>query len=287
MEFWFEVVAKIATYAALLTLLGGLGLRWLLLPQVHTHGPVTSDLNANAGAAVDRFIVRCAVGLVAALLLRAVAHTVAAFGMSDAWTLENLTLIALESEWGGQWQRQVLAAIALAAVAAAGLRSLAGRGATAAAALVVCFLLPGLGHAAGETDRVIVHGVHLVAGGLWLGTLLATVAIASPAVRTMRPALLKAFAPVAMIGFATLAATGAFAAWTYLGPLSNLWTTTYGRLLGLKLFFVFDALVLGGINWWRMHRLDRPPLENAAIAEAAIAVCIVAVTGWLTETGHP
>ena len=146
---------------------------------------------------------------------------------------------------------------------------------------------PRLGHAAGETDRLIVHGAHMLAGGLWLGTLLSTVVVPSAAVRELRPALLKAFAPLAMIGFATLAATGAFAAWTYLGALSNLWTTTYGRLLGFKLLLVLDALTLGGLNWWRMHRLGLPPLTGAAIAEAVVAVGIVIVTGWLTETEHP
>jgi putative copper export protein len=287
MEFWFEVAAKIATYAAVLMLVGGLGLRWLLLPQVDVAGQVTPAFKAAAASAVDQFVRRCAVALVVALLFRAVAHTTAAFGLADAWSVENVTLIAFESQWGGEWRQQIVAALALAVAAALGVRAHAGRVATIVVTLVVCFLLPRLGHAAGETDRLIVHGAHIVAGGLWLGTLVATILATSLPFRELRPALLKAFAPVAMIGFATLAATGAFAAWTYLGPLSNLWTTTYGRLLGIKLLLVISALTLGGINWWRMHRLGRPPLEAAAILETAVAVGIVVLTGWLTETGHP
>ena len=287
MEFWFEVAAKIATYAAVLMLVGGLGFRWLLLPQVEVGGEVTSDLPAAAASVADRVVRGCAAGLVVALLFRALAHTIAAFGLASAWSIENITVIAFESQWGGEWRQQMLGALALAVTAALGVSAKAGRVATVALALAVCFLLPRLGHAAGETDRLIVHGVHMIAGGLWLGTLLTAVVVTSGSLGDLRPALLKAFAPVAMIGFAALAATGAFAAWTYLGPLSNLWTTTYGRLLGIKLLLVIDALTLGGINWWRMHRLGRPPLEAAAIVEAAVAVAIVIVTGWLTETGHP
>ncbi len=299
MEFWFEVAAKIATYAAMLLLIGGLGLRWLLLPLVEARAQLAqlpgapprpasaAGIVADAAAAADRLVLRCAVILIVALLLRVLAHTIAAFGLTDAWTFENLRLIALESQWGLQWQQQAMAAVAVAIAALVGLTQPAGRYATIAAAVVLCFLLPRLGHAAGETDRVLVHGFHIIAGGLWVGTLAAVVTSTSPSVQQLRPSLLNAFAPVAMTCVAMLVASGAFAVWTYLGPVSNLWTTPYGRLLAVKLFMVFDALTLGGLNWRRMHRRNRPPEKAFAIAETILAAAIVIVTGWLTETGHP
>lgn len=296
MELWFEVAAKIVTYAAILLLLGGLGMRWLLLPIVRTKAethawpakPVATDAAIpGAAAAADRLILRCAATLVVALLFRVFAHTVAAFGLGDAWSVENLRLIALESQWGLQWQQQLMGAVALSIAAWLGLTHRAGRYATIVAAAAVCFLLPRLGHAAGEPDRVLVHGFHIMAGGLWLGTLAVMVTSRSTFVDQLRASLLNAFAPVAMTCVALLVASGGFSAWTYLGPVSNLWTTPYGRLLALKLFMVLDALALGGLNFWRMHQRNQPPAGHFAIAETVLAAAIVIVTGWLTETSHP
>jgi putative copper export protein len=301
-ELWLEVGAKLVVYGALLMLLGALGLRWLLLPRL---APAFADLGAgrtpaHGGAAAseraaldearrtaDRLVLRCAIVLLVGLLLRAVAHTVAAFGVADGLSPENLTLIAIESQWGERWRLQALAALVLVATAVLGLSQPPARIVSGAVALLLCFLVPGLGHAAGEPDRVAIHGIHIVAGGLWLGTLATVVTSRAAAVQRVRPRLLEAFAPVAMTCVALLAATGAFAAWTYLGPVSNLWTTEYGRLLGVKLIVVLDALALGGINWFFIHRRRQPPPAGVAVAEVVCAAAIVLLTAWLTETGHP
>lgn len=300
-EFWLEVGAKLLTYGALLMLLGGLGLRWLLLSRLvpapgfdgtipaPIHGGATAE-PATVGAgrdAADRLAFRCAVVVFVGLVLRAVAHTVAAFGVADGWSWDNFTLIAIESQWGVQWQRQALAALVLVGATLLGLGQPLGRVLTVGVALVLCFLIPGLGHAAGEPDRVAIHGIHIVAAGLWLGTLASVVTSRSEAIQRLRPRLLEAFAPVAMTCVSLLAATGAFAAWTYLGPVSNLWTTEYGGLLAVKLFLVLDALTLGAVNWLFIHRRHQPPPAGMPVAEVACAAAILLLTAWLTETGHP
>lgn len=293
MEFWLEVGAKLLMYGALLLLVGALGLRWLLLPRVIPAidmlpaGAPARASGDEAAAAVDRITLRAAVVLALALLLRAVAHTVAAFGMTEALSWENLTLIALESQWGLQWQQQMLVALALVGAATVGLAHPAGRIVTIAAALAMCVMVPLLGHAAGETGRVLIHSMHVLAGGLWLGTLAAIVTARAASIRQLRPQLLRAFAPLAMTSVAFLAATGAVATWSYLGPITNLWSTTYGRLLGVKLLLVLDALAIGGINWIQIHKRGRSPNPALALSEVVLAAAIVVATAWLTETGHP
>lgn len=293
MDAWVEIPPKFLAYAALLLGLGGVCVRWLLLPRALRLTPEElaaaaggDALATSAGAAVDRVVLASAATLVAAQLLRAVAHTVAAFGMADAWNWENLSLIALESQWGLAWQQQTMVAAAFAGAAALGRAQAVGRAAAAAAAMGMCVAMPGLGHAAGEPVRVAVHAAHILAGGCWLGAL-AVVAVSGAPLRPLRPRLLQAFAPVAAGSVALLVATGGLAAWTYLGPITNLWETLYGRILGVKGLLVVDALTLGALNWNRIHRQRQAPLPGIVAAEVAVSVAIVGLTAWLTETGHP
>ena len=82
--------------------------------------------------------------------------------------------------------------------------------------------------------------------------------------------MLSQFSPVAFTGSTLLLLTGATAAWWYLGELSNLWTTSYGRLLLLKLFLVAAAAACGFVNWQALRRpstsTDRGALAGCSSA---------------------
>ena len=170
-------------------------------------------------------------------------------------------------------------------------------------AVALCYLLPLLGHAAGQPGRVLLHGSHILAAGIWIGTLTAmSVAVArsrsgaSTGSSVMMPArrreMLSHFSPVAFTGATLLLLTGATAAWSYLGELSNLWTTTYGRLLLLKLFLVADVAVCGFVNWQALRRPvtstgSRRARRLLVGLEIVLAASVVIVTAFLTETEHP
>lgn len=285
MEFWLEVVAKAVTYAAALLVVGTAGHRWVLLPQA-TDGFSSRQRQALAADA-DRILRWSAGMLVVGLTLRVFAHTAAAFGFEDAWRWENVRLIAVESRWGASWQRQFAVAVLLLLAAITTSAFPHARPAAGIASIAFCFVTPLLGHASGETSAVAVHGFHVLAAGGWVGTLGCVMLAGSDVSRALRPALLRAFAPLAMAGVGLLLATGAVAAWTYVGVPSNLWTTEYGRLLSLKLMGVALVLGLGGANWWRLHRRARLPREGVAWTEVLLSGAVVALTAWLTETGHP
>ncbi|MGE3517749.1 MAG: copper resistance D family protein [Vicinamibacterales bacterium] len=285
MESWLEIGAKAVEYAATLLLVGAVGLRWVLVPQVRSTLYTSHSRVLRADA--EGIFLGAAALLIAGLALRVVAHTVAAFGFEEAWRWENLRVIAVESRWGGGWQRQCAVGALVLATAMGARRLPALIPVTSVAAIAFCFVLPLLGHAAGEPSRVAIHGLHVLAAGLWVGTLSCMLIVRSDESRAVRAVLLQAFAPLAMGSVGFLLASGVVAARTYLDAWSNLWTTEYGRLLLLKLAGVALVLALGAANWWRMHRAGKPPHARLARAEMIAAGLVVAVTAWLTETAHP
>ena len=294
MDNWLEISAKTVVYAAALTALGAGAVRRLLLPRVKAH--VAPDLLLASGDRADRVMLLAAAGLILGVLLRAWAHTVSAFGMVDALSWDNLTLIAFESRWGGGWQAQMAAAVLLFAVSAwtprhSPLERSTTRASATKAALVLvalaalCLAVPQTGHAAEQWLRVILHAVHLLGGGAWLGAL-AIVVFTMP--KAVRPHLLRAFAPVAASSVALVGISGIVMMLTYVGsPLSNLWTTDYGRRLLLKLAVVGASLVVGGLNWRALHRGNGRAIGRLPTFEASLVLVIVVLTAWLTETAHP
>jgi copper transport protein len=230
--------------------------------------------------------------LVAALLLRAWAQTATAFGVKEAWLPENLRLIAFESRWGAGWRLQMLAALAMFGTTLVMTRQ--GTAAWIAFALSTVGLavaMPLLGHAAGSPLRHVVHVLHNLGAGTWLGTLgvMTLYAWRLPASRedaTAFAGLVERFSPFALGAAALVATSGVIVACLYVGSLDAMWTTAYGRVLSLKLAAV--ALV-GACGWtnWRGVRRGSEPRRSVMTAEWLAALLVVAITGLLTEMEHP
>ena len=227
---------------------------------------------------------------------RAWAHTAASFGPAEAWSWEPLRVIVLESRWGGAWQRQVLAAVALALAAAALARwRRAGWVVYTAGAVIVCATLPLLGHGAGSVWRTALHAGHLLGAGAWLGTLAAIVAVGLGARRAplagskgrsdLLP-VLQRFSNVALTGAGVAAATGALLAAVYVLSPINLTATGYGRTLLVKLAGVGGIAWCGRRNWQRARRGDTPS-PGLIGAELGLAAAVVVVTSVLTELEQP
>ena len=227
--------------------------------------------------------------ILASLVFRLWVQTASAFGTADAWLLDNLRVIALESRWGQGWRLQMLAAFALlgAAYLSPGWRF--APSAFALSALALALSMPLLGHAAGSSFRYGVHAVHNLGAAMWLGTL-GVVTIA--AWRDPEPSdgstatLIKRFSPLALAAAAAVAASGAIAAWTYVGSWAAMWTTEYGRVLTMKLLGVVTVGVCGWTNWHEV-RAGRQPMRAVMTFEWAMALVVLALTGALTETEHP
>ena len=185
-------------------------------------------------------------------MLRLVAHTAAAFGVAESLSIESIRVIALESRWGDGWRLQMLAAaVAVSAAVLVRIQPRNGWIALTAAVVTCCLSLPLLGHAAGDSSRLALHTIHVGAAGLWLGSLASILIACRP-----RAPLLRRFAPLALSGAALLAGSGIVMAFEYVGSLSNVWTTAYGRTLALKLTLFGVVLVCGYVNWrrWRAAR---------------------------------
>jgi putative copper export protein len=285
-----EALPKAVTYAGLLLCVGACVARGLLRLRVVRGRPVDTSAFELALSRVAKW---ASLLVAAALLVRAWGHTAVAFGLAESFTAENLRTIAWESQWGQSWQWQVAVAIGLAIVAQSVKSGSNGSWVlTGSLSVALCYLLPLLGHAEGQPARVLLHGSHILAAGIWVGTLGALV-LAFCLSRTPSPTLPQVFgqfSPVAFTGSGLLALTGLVAAWIYVGSFDALVSTVYGRILLLKLFLVSDVATMGFLNWRQFRSPDMGQSSAArrtfVILEALLALAVVVVTAVLTETEH-
>lgn len=143
--------------------------------------------------------------------------------------------------------------------------------------------------------------VHLLATAAWIGSLPALLL----AVRALRrneaeklqgkPTLLVArFTGLATAAVIILSATGLYTALQRLGRISELWSTTYGLALMIKLGLFLLLLAIGGYNRWRIvpllsmaarntpATLDR--LRQSVRFEIAASVALLLAVGVLTAS---
>lgn len=156
------------------------------------------------------------------------------------------------------------------------------------------------GHTRAASPEALVVGVdvlHLVAGAVWCGGLVAVaLVLADLAARDESGAVvLSRFSTWASGLLAALVVTGTFAAWRVAGSWAVLLDTGYGGLLLVKVLVVLVAI---GIAAWNRFSL-LPRLRGAArrkerrdaagvlvrttLAEAGVLVAVLLVTGFLVD----
>ena len=289
----WEVAAKAVLYGAVLAAIGTCAAQSLLLPLLRGLPVGEIEAIARALAAVRE---RAAVAILIAQGLRALAHTADVFDWPAVLSWDSVHVVVVESRWGAAWQLQVaagalfLAASAWAARQRPAMAATHTSGGTATmAGIVLCYSMPLLGHGAGTWWRFLLHGTHILGAGVWAGTLVAVLLIKVP--RGLRLTLLRAVSPLALSGAAVLGLAGVAMAWSYIGVVSNLWTTTYGRLLSLKLALVCGTAACGFVNWRRFAAERRGAARSERLGpvmiEVAVVAVVVLVTAALTEVGHP
>ncbi|KRB76178.1 copper resistance protein CopC [Nocardioides sp. Root190] len=171
-------------------------------------------------------------------------------------------------------------------------------------ALVACGVAacaPALtGHTRAATPEVLAVGadmLHLVAGSVWLGGLVALVLVLPDlgGRRTLAAEVLARFSVVAAGVLVALVITGAFLAWRVAGSWSVLFETGYGRLLLVKILAALIAVLIAAWNRFalvprlqdasrRRERRDSAHLlVRTTAAEAGVLVAVLLVTGFLVD----
>ncbi|MBC7895913.1 MAG: CopD family protein, partial [Cytophagaceae bacterium] len=176
---------------------------------------------------------------------------------SEAWSMVG---VLLTTPWGWAWSAQCIAAALLVLQPAWLAAPPLGIARTAwqvvlTGAIVIAPAFQG--HAIGAPQlaglAVFADILHLMAGGLWIGTLFVIMVALVPGRDGAGVArLITAFTPWALTSAATLGATGTFASWLHVQELPFLWASTYGRMVLLKVALVAVVAVIGAVNWRRL-----------------------------------
>ena len=150
--------------------------------------------------------------------------------------------------------------------------------------LAALVALSASGHAASVQPAwwgIAIDSLHLIAGGLWAGGIIALAAQRPPGGWRSLEALqlLRRFSPVALAAFALTVAGGGLEAVLQLGSVGALFGTDYGRVLLAKMALIGFMLPLS-FAAWRLRR-PRPRIE------AAIAGCVIAAAALLASFPLP
>lgn len=303
-----SVAVKWLGYAALLLVIGVAAFVFLVLPRVDfvasaPHSPWLDE----AAVQARRLGWYGALALIVIAPLRLIGQVTAVTG-GETSSASALHAIFLHTLWGHAWALQLVAAIVV-------LLALRPRAVPDLQRPSLALLVPGIlglavaaalsGHAvsaarAPASVAVILDALHVLGAGVWVGALLALVGAGIPAALRLprldrggaARALLSAFSAPALTGAALLALSGAGSAWVQLGSLSALGTSTYGRVLLLKLGVVLLVLAAGAWNW----RVVQPSLASpesagrartSAAVEATLMAVVLLVTAILTSTPPP
>jgi putative copper export protein len=146
-----------------------------------------------------------------------------------------------------------------------------------------------------RTLAVAADAMHTLAAGSWIGSLALLLMAhrkAGDEGGALFAAHLRAFSPMAMVAVTTLVLMGLYLSWQYLSSPADLWRSTYGRILSLKVMFVGFVLLMGFLNWRRgIPALDTPAgrsaTRNRALWEVGVAVVVLVLTGVLTGSPKP
>jgi copper transport protein len=150
--------------------------------------------------------------------------------------------------------------------------------------VIALIALAASGHAAASQPSLLsisVDSLHLLAAGVWVGGILGLAALRPPGGwrGDQGRKLLQRFSWVALPAFAVTVLMGVVRATEELSNVSDLVSTTYGRVLDVKVLLIAAMLPLSLVAWRR--RRPRPR------AEASIAVLVIAATALLSSFPLP
>jgi copper transport protein len=212
----------------------------------------------------------------------------------EALSLGLLKETLFDTRVGQLWILRLALGILTATTATYAARQLRRPGYWWGAAIVVSALLlmtlTQQSHAAAEGGLfpIAADWLHVMAASVWTGGLLAFPILLIGPFRTM-PAEARAklfgrvvprFSKMATLAVMCLILTGLAAALLHVPSLSAMISTSYGRALSIKLWFLIFLLGLGAQN---LRLRGREPFDSLVRYELALAAAIFVATGFLTS----
>lgn len=153
---------------------------------------------------------------------------------------------------------------------------------------------PGLsGHAGAQgAPAVVADAGHVIAASVWVGGLAAVMlglALAGDRRRTLARTVFPRFSLLALWSVALLLVAGTIGGLIHVGQLSDLWDTTYGKLLLVKVAIAVVLIGFGILNRRVVARLaerDSPDrlltrLRRSVLVEFALMAVVIGVTSVL------
>lgn len=220
-------------------------------------------------------------------------------GVAGLGALATWHAFFVETGFGRAWAVRLVGLLALLVCT---LRSTRSKGAIAALCGLSGVLLIGtawLGHAAAGQGvewlaNLASYGCHVLGAGAWLGGLV-------PLWRSLRGhadiaaqrATLQRFSRMGMAAVALIAASGILNAYFRSVGIESLLTTSYGRLLAVKVLLFLALISLAAINRWVfLPRLSAygeatealRSLRRSVVLELTLGAAIVAVAAVLAAT---
>jgi copper transport protein len=287
---WRDDAARWALFASLALLIGVVGIRLLVLPRavdprverrVHLLGTLGAVAAVNAG--IIGFVIRSANALQVsgvdllyadlspfaestrfgiAFLVTTLGFGICLTILAVAWVLDRPAL---------RWPAFLLA-------------------------LALVWGYPLSGHQATEPNSSLLgevaDWVHLVTAMLWVGGVVTLAVVVWPLAPALRRAAFLRFSRIAVGLIGVLLVAGTVVAIERLPAVADLWETSYGRTLLVKIGLVLVALAWGGIH----HTFVRPRLERgesprgvgrSLIGESAVAMAVLLAAAVLVNGAPP
>lgn len=289
---WLSSGVMFAWYASVLVVIGAAG-------AVRVCAPL-EGLLAQGWAISALRLARVTLPLMlVALLARLWLQTWQAFGSDQPLTIEHAVVIMTETPWGDGWMWQMAAGLA------AGIFILRASPSQSPVLMLAAMFVGGTvgrtGHAAGAENftglLITAHGLHVLAAGLWLGTLSVILFVtrqASPGAGTelALARVIERFSPTAVVGVSALTLSGVFAAWQHVQTVDGLFTP-YGYVLLAKIA-AFGAAAMCGFYNWRVvrrsigvHPDGASHLRRIASLELVCGFIALVLTSLLTSMPMP
>lgn len=274
---------------ALVMCLGTLSCRLWVVPPAATEADIAAIFTLRT--ALWRLLGICLIALTVSSAGELLGRTLTMSGLPLAMLGRTLPIVVLRTHYGRVWFVRIGALAMLWIGWGAGRRRL--HVPSIPASMLVAGGLMALtrslsGHAADWGDvtlAVLMDGLHLLAGGLWGGGLLALTCAVLPPVRrcadqqrVLLADLARRFATLASMALAVVLLTGFVNAWIQVGSVPALWATPYGRTLLAKLLLVCLVLLLGAVN----HYIYVPLLQQRVGHPVAGRLFLHALRLWHT-----
>ncbi|HEX6746732.1 MAG TPA: copper resistance protein CopC [Longimicrobium sp.] len=300
------VAVRWAEFLALLGMIGAVAFNLLVVRRVRGGEGMERIADRAAYGAWHLALAAAALSLLT-LLARLWLQSAELNGPDQAFDGEMMRALLTGTVWGSGWILQAVGTVAyflgLMVARAPHGRSTGWMGAAVAALLLAA--VPALsGHAAAEEKATAVaiasDWLHVLGAGVWLGTLATVMLAGLPAAAFAHEGegtagfarMVAAFSPVALAGAGTAGVTGVVSALFHITAVGDLWNTSYGVMLLIKLALLGIVAAIGFHNWRTvlpsLHASESPTrLRRTAAAELATGVVVVLVTAILVALPPP